>query len=230
MQLRRDDSLYFRGVPPRAATTRDKDAVVVDQRARMLDAITTAVATKGYATATVADVVGAAGVSRRTFYEQFDDKEACFLAAYDEGASVLLADVAAAVRAADVDTWEDRVGVGLEAYCSVMADEPDLARTLMVDVLGAGPRAVELRRQVLSRFVGVYRALRDGARAEEPSLPHVPDVWLRALVGAIDSLVAEHILTDGAQSLRLLAPTLTELAVAVLAAGPRAQVEDTPSR
>lgn len=211
-------SLFLRGLDGDGRTSSD-------QRARMLDAMTRAVAEKGYAAATVSDVVAGARVSRRTFYEQFDDKEDCFLAAYDLGATLLLGDVAEAVRAAHAVGWKERTRLGLEAYLGIMADEPDLARTLMIDVLGAGPRAVELRRSVLARFVEAYRVLRDGAVAEDPRLQRVPDLWLRALVGAIDSLVAEHVLTHGAQTLRELSPALTDLAVTVLSSGPGAQIE-----
>src|SRR3954454_19574670 len=75
------------------------------QRARLLDAVARVVAQKGYAASTVADIVRAAGVSRSTFYEQFDGKEACFLEAYRHGVDVLVDRVRAAVRAAGPDDW-----------------------------------------------------------------------------------------------------------------------------
>ena len=62
-----------------------REAVVASQRSRLIDAMAQVVAERGYPATTVADVVERAGVSRRTFYEQFADKEACFLAAYDVG-------------------------------------------------------------------------------------------------------------------------------------------------
>src|SRR5690242_3020391 len=62
-----------------------REAVMASQRGRVLEAMVKAVAEKGYAATTIADVVARAGVSRRTFYEQFRDKEACFLAAFDTG-------------------------------------------------------------------------------------------------------------------------------------------------
>ena len=68
------------------------------QRARMLDAMTWAVAEKGYPNVTVADVVGRAGVSRRTFYEHFDDRLDCFLAAYETGADAVIAEISDQLR------------------------------------------------------------------------------------------------------------------------------------
>jgi AcrR family transcriptional regulator len=171
--------------------------------------MTRAVATKGYAKVTVADVVSLAGVSRRTFYEQFSDKEDCFLAAYTTGSQAVIDDIAAAVRASDSDDWRERVRVGITTYLEILSAEPDLARTLLVDVLGAGPRAVELRRRVRERFAALY--------AGEEGV--VSEPYRRALVGAISELVQEHILTDGAHSLTQLAPTLVDLACTVLVAG-----------
>jgi AcrR family transcriptional regulator len=77
------DSLFFRSLEPEGGWDGSRAAVWANQRARMLDAMARAVATKGYARVSVADVVQLAGVSRRTFYEQFRDKEDCFLVAYD---------------------------------------------------------------------------------------------------------------------------------------------------
>ena len=70
---------------PRGPHRLAREEVLASQRGRMLAAIAEAVAEKGYAATTVADVVGRAGVSRKTFYEHFADKEECFLAAWDAG-------------------------------------------------------------------------------------------------------------------------------------------------
>ena len=75
------------------------------QRGRLICAIADAVAAKGYAATSVADVIALAGVSRKTFYEHFGDKEACFLAAYDSGAQAIYD---AMVEAIDgLSRWED---------------------------------------------------------------------------------------------------------------------------
>jgi AcrR family transcriptional regulator len=189
--------------------------VAVSQRARMLDAVARAVADKGYANVTVADVTSGAGVSRRTFYEQFDDKEACFLTAYETGSAVVLEEVAEAVRAVPQSDWRARLRAALTRYADVLAGEPELARALTVGVLGASPRAIELRRRVYDRFVDHYRGLRAVVESQEPSYPEIPDHYLRALVGGIGELVNEHIFRDGAESLPDLAPTLVEIATAV---------------
>jgi AcrR family transcriptional regulator len=192
--------------------------VTAEQRARVLDAMARAVVRQGFAATTVADVVGLAGVSRRTFYEQFVDKEACFLAAYETAAGVILDDIAAAVRAAAAARadWHERLHTALDAWTTSLAAEPELARLFMVDVLVAGPKAVALRRRVMARFVAQLSGLRAAAAAEEPEIASVPDQLLRALVGGMYELVSEHIHDHGAASLRSLVPVLEDFAHAVL--------------
>jgi len=211
----RPESLFFRSLEPPSGWDGGRAAVSASQRARMLEAITRAVAEKGYAKTTVADVVGLAGVSRRTFYEHFADKEACFLAAYEAGTDAVIEDIKLAGRDHAVD-WRARLGGAMEVYLATLAAEPEFARALLIDVLGAGPRAVELRQRVYDRFVEQWRVLGEVACREEQGLNAVPDVVLRALVGGIAELIQRHVLTEGAESLEDLAPVLTQLAERVI--------------
>jgi AcrR family transcriptional regulator len=185
-----------------------------------MHAMAEAVAERGYANVTVADVVAAGGVSRRTFYEHFAGKEECFLETYEQGSRAVAEEVAAVFALVDIADWRGRVRTGLEAFTEVLAAEPAVARTLMVDALGAGPHAVELRRRAMEGFAVLFtpaapEALPEGA--EEP--PRARPEFVRGLVGAIAELVQEQILTEGAETLPSLAPTLVELAISVLEAG-----------
>jgi AcrR family transcriptional regulator len=216
MRERNERSLFFRHLDLSAGA---RSAAGASQRARMQDGIMRAVAHKGYGNVSVGDVVAAAGVSKRTFYEHFADKEECFLEAYRTGSQAVVEDIAAAVRASGETDWEERMRVGLDAYTRTLASEPDLAQTLLVDVLGAGPRAIALRRQVLGAFAELFRPGPDGSDV----LAAVPDTFRRALVGAVGELVQEHIYEHGAESLPELAPTLAEVARAVISAGSLAQ-------
>src|SRR5215213_426796 len=110
--------------------------VLHNQRGRLVDAAMHVFGTRSFGEARVADVLERAAISRKTFYEQFADKEACFLAAYD-AASVRIRD---AVRAAarEHDSWDDSVRAGIEALLGFLATEPALARLLVVEVTGAG--------------------------------------------------------------------------------------------
>ena len=183
-----------------------REAVVASQRGRLVDAIAHVVAEKGYAATTVADVVERAGVSRRTFYEQFADKEACFLAAYDLGLAVVLGRIGAAVEVHPGSGWRRQARSGVEAFLALLASEPAFARALQVEILTAGPAALERRAGMLVMFAGVWRNVHERARAEEPTLPELPDEVFTILTAGLEELVRDCIRTRGAAAL----PELTE--------------------
>ena len=194
----------------------DRNLETGSPRARMLLGMTRAVAEKGYARTTVADVVRIAGVSRRTFYEQFEDKEHCFLEAYRAGAGIVMADIFESLREFPDDDWRARVAKGVETFTAALAAQPEFARVFFVDVLGAGPDAVAERRQAFDLFASGWRLLADRAERQDAAIGPVSDLVLHALVGATAELVLRHILSDGAESLPELAPALTELSVRVI--------------
>jgi AcrR family transcriptional regulator len=215
--MARTDSLFFRALEPDEGWLGQKEATSASQRARMLDAVTRAVAHKGYARVTVGDVVSEAGVSRRTFYEQFKDKEDCFLAAYATGTEALVEEMVEASLAVSPDAdWREVLQVAIDSYVGGLAADPEFARTFLVDVLGAGHAAVELRVQVYEQFVQQYVILARRAARQEPELGEVPEVYLRALVGGIGELVQQHLLTKDAKTLPELAPILVQLVTAVI--------------
>src|SRR3954470_7596658 len=92
-------------VLPRPRFVNTREELRASQRGRLICAIADSVAAKGYAATSVADVLALAGVSRRTFYEHFEDKEACFLAAYDSGAEAIFEAMADAVEPGF--TWQE---------------------------------------------------------------------------------------------------------------------------
>jgi AcrR family transcriptional regulator len=216
-RMTRTDSLFFRVLEPEEGWLGQKEATGASQRARMLDAISRAVAEKGYSRVTVGDVVSMAGVSRRTFYEQFKDKEDCFLAAYATGTDALIHDMveASVVLGPDAE-WRDVLRVAIDTYVGGLADNPEFAKTFLVDVLGAGPAAVDLRVKVYDQFVEQYVFLARRAAHQQPEIGEVPEVYLRALVGGIGELVQQHLLTEDAKSLPELAPVLVQLVTAVI--------------
>src|SRR5919198_4323464 len=111
------------------------------QRARLLDAVARVVADKGYLACTVTDIVRAAGVSRSTFYELFEGKEACFLDAYRHGVAVLLERVRSAVIEAAPGDWRAQLRAGVRAYLRAVAAEPAFARAFVLELTLAGPAA-----------------------------------------------------------------------------------------
>jgi AcrR family transcriptional regulator len=201
-------------------------------RARICEAMARVVSERGYGSATIGEVVASARISRRTFYEHFEDKEACFLETYRIGCENGIAQIDDAVRALDQPDWRTRLTVSLDTYLAILAAEPPFARVLLIEVLGAGPRALAMREQVLAVYVEHYRGLRELARAEEPDLPAVPDEFLRALVGGIAELVQQCLLENPPDQipdrLRELSGTLVQFAEAVLTtSGPDGSVATT---
>jgi AcrR family transcriptional regulator len=192
-------------------------------RARIFEAMAGAVSERGYAAVTVKDVVSTGRISRRTFYEHFQDKEQCFLETYRTGCENGIAQIDASLRELEDPDWRTRLSVSLDCYLGILAAEPHFARVLLIDVLGAGPEALAARERVLSGYVEHYRGLGERARAEEPDLPAVPDAFLRGLVGGIAELSQQCLLESPAEevsdNLRALHPTLFSFAASVLTGG-----------
>jgi len=202
------------------------------QRARLVEGMIQAVAEKGYAAATVADVVRAGRVSRGTFYAQFASKEECFLEAYKYGIDVIVERIRAAIRAEQGD-WVARLRTGLRSYLETLAGEPRFARTHLFEVHLAGPRAGAERDAALRAFADRYRssfraALREreeenakagGRRAslrERPELRMPSDDALFILSAGVDQLVCARVRAGALAQLPDLTDELTLTAVAFL--------------
>jgi len=156
------------------------------QRQRLLAAMALVASERGSANASVAHVVARAGVSRRTFYELFEDREACFLAAFDQavqrGAEVVLPAYGAQ------DRWRERIRAGLAALLQFLDEEPGMARLAVVEALGAGPRALEHRARVLAALIAAV----DAGRAEmSRARPHrdPPPLTAEGVVGAVVAVI-----------------------------------------
>jgi AcrR family transcriptional regulator len=199
---------------PRGPHNLARDDVLASQRVRMLEAMAETVAAKGYAGTTVGDVVSGAGVSRKTFYEHFRDKEECFLAAFDSGVDALLGAIAAAQP--EEPTRMSLVRARVRAYLVTLAARPAFARTFLIEVFAAGPAALERRRRVHARFEQFLRGLHAEARREFPDIPEVSDaVWVAA-VGAVNEVVSQRVSEGRTEELPELEDTLVEIQAALL--------------
>jgi AcrR family transcriptional regulator len=213
------------GVPlvlPRGRHAAPRAVVWASQRGRLLAAMADTVAEKGYAHASVADVIEHAGVSRKTFYEHFANKEQCFLAAYDAGVDRLFGAIRAAIDAAGSDPF-DAAAAGTVSYLAVLAANPAFARTFLIEVLGAGPEALERRTAVHERFADQLVVVYDAARLSLPELPARPRHVFRACVGAINELVTDHILRRGPDSLPELSEQIREVEMGLLVGDERSE-------
>ena len=219
---RRDPITVPRSLP-RGVHGLEREVVLMSQRARLLEGIVRAVAEKGYAATRVQDITRHARVSRTTFYEQFTDKEECFLAAYESGAQAHLEHVAAAIRR--TPGLVDKLREGARAYIEVLAAEPDYAQTFLSEVQAAGPRALAMRLDVHRRYAELLRAWHEAARAEIGGLPDLPGEVFTGAVGATDEIVAARIRDGDEERLLALAPTLVYVYLALFGIGDIARLE-----
>jgi AcrR family transcriptional regulator len=179
-----------------------------------------AVTERGYAEATIADVVRHAHVSKRTFYEHFPDKETCFLAAYVAVSHEMLGRIARA--AAEAKGIEAQINAAARAYFSGLEERPAITRTFLLDIHAAGPQAIELRRKIHQQFADMIRALVDNGRAQLSGVRPLSREMAMALVGGINELMMLAVEEGGAERLREVAETALQLVWAVLRTLPEA--------
>jgi AcrR family transcriptional regulator len=198
---------------PRGPHNLTRHDVLTSQHQRMIEAMAAAVARKGYAGTTVGDVVADAGVSRKTFYEHFSDKEECFLAAFDAGVDALLEGIVAAQP--EEDSWRGVLRARVRGYLGVLAARPGFARTLLIEVYVAGPRALDRQQRVQARFEELLASLHAETRREYPDLPVPPDVVWTAAVGAVNEVVSQQVRQGDEDRLPELEDDLVRILVAL---------------
>jgi AcrR family transcriptional regulator len=183
-----------------------KEDVERSQCERILDAIIELVAAKGYPSTTVSDVIAAAGVSRATFYQQFRDKEDCFLVAHD---AILEAVVGCVLPAFATDgPWTRQVREGLGALLELLAREPAIARVGVIEVLGGGEAArnrYSSSIEVLSAFLAL-----GGAGVDLPQ--DVRDAIPLVALGGITSAISDEVALGREEQLGALLPDLLYMA------------------
>ncbi len=160
------------------------------QRARIVAAMSGVASEHGVGCATVARVVARSGVSRRTFYEHFVDREHCFLAAFDQA----LARVAEVVVPAygQAGRWRAKIRGALTALLEFIDREPALARLLIVESLGAGPRALERRQNVQLQILPIL----DQGQAETRRAGAPPPLTAEGILGGVLSLIHTRLLAS----------------------------------
>jgi AcrR family transcriptional regulator len=173
---------------PRGRHGLPREAVTASQRKRIHQAMIEVVSGRGYAETRVVDVIGIAGVSRKTFYELFDSKEDCFLAAYDVLLGNLLGDAVDGFESRPGAPWAERVAAGLGALLEHLAEHPDEARFAIVEVLAAGPKALARRDAALRQFTGFLEVGRAETSVE------LPGITALSLAGGVNELLYSEIL------------------------------------
>jgi AcrR family transcriptional regulator len=169
----------------------DSAPAVHQHRHRLLEGMAHAVAAKGYAEVTIADIVREAAVSRRTFYEHFSTKGECLIALYEAASHNALKVLKEAIDPAH--DWHEQIEKALTAYLGCMTQNPVLMRTLFIEILGLGAEGLEARRRVNQEIadfmLGVVNSGPAGKGRPEPMSRQMA----MAVVGGINELVLEHI-------------------------------------
>ncbi len=130
------------------------------------------VADKGYRETTVADVVRIARTSRRSFYEHFEDRDACYLALFDSVNDALMATVAAAINAEEF--WERQVDQALGAYLEAVAAQPGLSQSFVRELPALGKAGSDRQSAVVERFARQLVGLVELGRRQQPDLEAGP--------------------------------------------------------
>ena len=175
-------------------------------RQRLLEGMAHSVGRRGYADTTIADIVAQAAVSRRTFYEHFQNKADCLLALYTTASRQGLTVLREAVNPAL--PWQAQAEEVLRAYLGWMAQSPALTHALFTEVLALGEAGLGTRRKVHADMAEFIEGL-----ANAPGRPGSPvsRAMALALVGGIHELMFEALESGRGASLAELAPVAAEL-------------------
>jgi AcrR family transcriptional regulator len=146
--------------------------VRADPRERLIEAMASSIEAKGYRETTVADVVRIAHTSRRTFYEHFEDREACFLALFDAVNNGTMEAIAAAVQ--PDRPLDEQVDLALEAYTDSVTAHPALYMSFVRELPGLGQAGADRQLAVIERFAQLLVDLVESGRREQPGLAARP--------------------------------------------------------
>ena len=195
---------------PRGRHRIPREDVIESQRRRLLSGVTKALVEEGFARLTVEHVVTNAGVSRKTFYEYFESREACLLAAYD-GASDELWRVGEEA-AISVEGWAARVGAVLAATATFLAADPERAHLFTREARVAGPEIAARQRADAERAAALLRAGRDESAAPKD----LPEATELTLVENLAALIGANVLSGVTEMLPGLVPQLAEYSARAL--------------
>jgi AcrR family transcriptional regulator len=189
------------------------------QRQRLLRAAAAEFAERGYAGASSESISRHAGMSKATFYEHFANKEDCILALFDTAAETVGQSMASAARGAPRDDARERMRAGTRTLLTAIAEHPDYAQTLLVEIIGAGPRATQRRDQIIAAFAGIVDA-ENAAAARRGLISRFSSRYdTIAVVGAITELISRQVRLGEPADVLELAPVIDRLIEGLLVTG-----------
>jgi AcrR family transcriptional regulator len=187
------------------------------QRGRLLRAAAAEFAQRGYAGASSESISRRAGMSKATFYEHFSNKEDCIVALFDTAAETIAQAMASAVRRTERDGAFAQLQAATRALLTNVAEHADFAQTLLVEIIGAGPRAAQRRDQIVQTFADVLDA-QNSATAKRGLIARFASPYdAFAIVGAITELVSRQVRLGEPSDVQELAPVIDRLYAGFLA-------------
>jgi AcrR family transcriptional regulator len=204
----RQPSSRSRGLP-RGPQALPPEQVAADQRERLYEAMIGAVNERGFVATTISDLVARAGVSRRSFYEHFENKEECLLATYDALIERLTARIA---ESFDPEAeWSEQIEAFVRALFEASSDRPDAARLVSVEMGAAGPVGIERWARDADRLAQLISHILSRAPGQGP----VPPPIARGIVGALRTILYARVRRERSpRSLKLELQKLTPDVVA----------------
>jgi AcrR family transcriptional regulator len=198
---------------PRGPQALPPEQVAADQRERLYEATIQAVNERGFVATTISDLVASAGVSRRSFYEHFNNKEECLLATYDALIERLTTRIAEAYN--PEDQWVDQIDAFVRALFEASSDRPDAARLVSVEMGAAGPIGIERWARDAERLAAFISSVFEQA----PGPGSIPQPVARAIVGALRTILYSRVRRErSSRSLKAELQKLTPDVVAWIAA------------
>ena len=202
--------------PPQATAQSTLDAQQPSHRERLIAAMAQSIEEKGYRQTFVSDVVRIARTSRRNYYQHFKDREACFLAVFDEANAEAIAQIAAAVQ--PERPWEEQVDAALGAYLEVVAGRPRLWQSFARELPALGQEGAERQRATITRFAELLVTLVESGRQAQPELHTQPltNDMAMIIVGGLRELIVSA--AEQGRDPRELRPVAEQTVKAILGA------------
>jgi len=202
---------------PRGRHRLPREFVASHQRTRLLEAATGEIAKHGYASLTVAHIIQAAGISRRTFYEQFDNLQECVYAAYEASFERLTRIVFDAC--ASHEDWPEGLAAAVSAAVDFAANSPQQAHLLVAANSAGDPQLTRRALATREQFVGMLRAGRERC----PEAAATTDLVEQALIGGVMSVVGDRLIANQTDRLPELKPELVQLLLTPYVGGAEAR-------
>jgi AcrR family transcriptional regulator len=188
------------------------------QRQRMLNGMADTIARRGYRGATITEVVRYARVSKRTFYEEFGDKESCFLELYEQTREQLEQLIETQADPGN-DDWREQISRGARAYYTALTVRPLLTQAFFIEIATLSDRATKVRREAFDSFATLLQKLVEKGRAAHPDLVSRPishTMAVAVLGGMTDVMIGAIEKGEMVERLDELVDTCTDLIASVV--------------